>query len=189
MPIAFSECEWNITTSQGFGVETSLPLKYANSVSTGCNNYKGHDYDGGFGWLAHASNVCSGQVDANSWVTADTGVGAGNDCIPKIVPGAILYIPIYDCINKTKTLCVNDAMNPTTYYHIAGLAAFQVTAVQITGPKIGTSGPAATAECAAESKDGKCLFGKFIEALVPVGSVDTSGTATNYGINVLQPAG
>ena len=189
MPLSFSECEWNATAALGFGVETSLPLKYSNAATTVCDSYKGRDYDGGFGWLVHSTGTCQMTVDANKWVEADTGVGAGNDCIPQIVPGQIIYIPIFDCINKTKTLCVNDAQTPTTYYHIAGLAAFQVTAVRITGPIIGSAGAAATTECQNESLDNKCIFGKFIKDLVPVGTIDTTGGATDYGISVAQQVG
>ncbi|MFL6151460.1 MAG: pilus assembly protein TadG-related protein [Ornithinibacter sp.] len=189
MPLTFSECEWNVTKTIGFGTETSLPLKYAKNVQSKCDNYKGRDYDGGFGWLAHGNSVCGSTIDANSWVEADTGVGAGNDCIPKVVPGQTIYIPIYDCINKTKSFCGNDAMNPTTYYHIAGLAAFEVTAVDITGNVVGTPGNAAHTECIKESLDNKCIYGKFVKDLVPVGSIDTSGTATNYGIVNIQSVG
>ncbi|MFL6079481.1 MAG: hypothetical protein ACJ714_06090, partial [Ornithinibacter sp.] len=68
-------------------------------------------------------------------------------------------------------------------------AAFEVTAVDITGNVVGTPGNAAHTECIKESLDNKCIYGKFVKDLVPVGSIDTSGTATNYGIVNIQSVG
>ena len=191
IPLTFSECEFNAATTNAstFGVETALPLKYAKNTPNSCDSYKGRDYDGGFGWIKHPNGVCTATYVNGDWVEAETGVGAGNDCIPKVVPGSVLYLPIYDCINKTKTFCGNDAMNPTTYYHIAGLAAFEVTAIDITGQTVGTPGTDAKKECQKESLDNKCLYGKFLKALVATGTIDTSGTVTNYGLQVTLPAG
>ena len=103
----------------------------------------------------------------------------------------VAYLPIFDCVSNTKTLCDNTANGSHTQYHIDGFAAFYVTGWRNipSVPDAGTPGSDAVDECADEAQNNKrCLFGYFVDDYV-----DNSGTispgGSDYGVTVVQPLG
>lgn len=201
LPFSFSACEWDHATGATpgppvYGVETAIALNYASGKKPApCADFNGHDFPGGFGWLDREPD-CSVDIVPGDWagsVTPDSnGVGGGecNDLI-KLMVGEVVYLPVFDCVNSVQIYCTTDE-HPTSkqWYHIAGLAAFHLTGVNVTGQlkDMAGVGGAAKAYCAKVSKDNKCLYGYFTEGLVPVGTIG-GPTTPNFGAKVVQVAG
>lgn len=194
LPLTFRDCEFDeAITSPGYGVETSLPLKYGKDDSCDPTTASsGGDFAGGFGWMNELD--CEAAISTDMWVDADTGVGAGTGCLSQLNPGDTILIPIFDCISDSKTLCVPGAPTGTNvWYHIDRFEAFYVTGHRITGTGAGTYLPGyptagAKSECDDESLDKKCLYGWFIEDYVAnEGEIDPD--APLDGVNVVLPAG
>lgn len=199
LPLTFAKCEYTEAMTPpkgGYGVETALPLKYGKKV-TACADTasSGGDFDGGFGWLTSVVG-CQADVDANSWVDAQTGVGGGSGCYDQFKPGSTIFIPIYDCVSDSNAgnakPCVSGSPSGThTWYHIDGFATFYVTGVDITGKAdflSGYPGSSAKNECKNESLDNKCLYGWFLEKYIPAAEFLTSG-GSDYGSPGVVPAG
>ncbi|NHA69169.1 TadE/TadG family type IV pilus assembly protein [Phycicoccus flavus] len=202
LPLTFGACEWARavgatyntvtktfdTSAAVWGKEVALGVNYDTKNAT-CANFNGHDYAGGFGWLDHPTGVCEVSADKNAWVPGWPGNGTGNDCLPKLNVGVEIFIPIYDCINDSKTFCPNDTVSSKTNYHIAGMAAFVVTAVDLTGKTIGTPGADAKNDCQFQTNNKQCIYGKFVKDLVGVGEIDTDPNASDFGYSVTEAAG
>ena len=198
LPLTFAECEWkgSITApTGGFGVETSLPLKYSKKAASACTltSPSGGDFAGGFGWLS-TSVGCDLGTAAGKWYDAQPGVGGGSGCYDLFKPGSVAYVPIFDCISDSKTFCVPGSPSGThTWYHIKGYAAFYITAVDITGSGDalpGYPGAKASSECKTESLDNKCIYGWFLDDYVDdIGEIDYTGTVPDYGADVFKAAG
>ena len=191
LPLTFSDCEWQEATSDGtvFGVEVAIALNYKDKDH--CASVVGRDYDGGFGWLEHATGACDVVVDTENWVEGTPGEGKGTDCMHLVVPGATLYIPIFDCMNKDKNFCPTGLKEtPPTNYHIKGYGAFLVTGYKLpAGPLVGSAGADALAECSDEAKGGHCLYGSFEKALIPGAEIDTTPSGEDFGLDALQMVG
>jgi hypothetical protein len=191
LPFTLSDCEWDDATNSGtvYGVETALPLKYKDK--TYCGGVVGRDYDGGFGWLLHGSGMCEVEVDKNSWVEGDQGMGKGTDCMHLLPVGATILIPIFDCYSQTKVLPCVTSDKPHGVYHIKAYGAFTITGYKLPS-KTETSGVGSTAmsRCSSDFANGKhCLFGKFVKALVQEAEIDPDPTAEDFGAQVVKMAG
>jgi len=213
VPLTFSICEWYAATANGtiYGNrppftasnpetparEIALALNAPNDAA--CATWAGHDLPGGFGWLCHGSQCsppsstsCSIAVDGNGWVDVDTGVGAGNDCSGPMTTmvSTVVYLPVFDCRSSNQTFCDNTANGTHAFYHIKGYAAFFVTGVDINGQmntfRSGYPTPAAKATCTA--KGGKCVYGWFLQDLLPASAVIGDGSS-NFGLTVVQVVG
>lgn len=199
LPFAISQCEWYKNTSNGTSFKPAPPYSASNPADpawesalafnsdkdAACTTWAGHDFPGGFGWLTHDSS-CAVTVDANSWVGADTGLGAGNDCGDNIEDkvGDVVYVPVFDCMDDNKNFCPGVMPTGTkSWYHIKGLAAFYLTAVEVSGQlKANVPGyPTAAAKASCSSKGGKCVYGWFVKDLMPANAV-LSSTAPDLGL-------
>ncbi|HET7474528.1 MAG TPA: pilus assembly protein TadG-related protein [Dermatophilaceae bacterium] len=207
LPFAISSCEWYQSTSNGTAFKPAPPYTSSNPANpaweialalnsapnAACSSWAGHDYPGGFGWLTHTSS-CAVSVDANGWVGASTGIGAGNDCGDTIEAkvGSVVYVPVFDCIDDSKNFCPGiTPSGSNSWYHIKGLAAFYITAVEVTGQvKANLPGyPTSTARAACATKGGgKCFYGWFVKDLIPADAV-VSGTAPDLGLTALTVLG
>jgi len=142
-----------------------IALTFNGASDATCAAWQGHNYPGGFGWLTHGSAPgCALTIPTDHWVQGDTGIGAANDCGDQIeaAVGRVVFLPIFDCMSNNKVNCDNVAMGNNTKYHLYKMAAFYITAVDVTGQiKAGTPGAAAKASC--DTKGGKCIYGWFLE--------------------------
>lgn len=194
IPFTVSLCEFDkaVTTATVFPTpEIALGLKYKSSA-TCAHAPSGGDFAGGFGWLKQAS--CVAQLDRDSWVQVETGVGSGNACEAEIgaAVGTDVLLPIFDCANASKDFCPPGLPHGSwSYYHIKAFATFHLTATDITGSgglKTGTPGATAKAQCAAQTTDKKCIYGYFVKAtLTSDYSIDPD--APDLGTTVIKPAG
>lgn len=215
VPVTFSECEWKLGTLTGAAYGNAPPFTLTNPetplreialafnapADAECATWAGHDLPGGFGWLCHGDTCtppspadCSISVDGNGWVDVITGIGGGSDCKPEMnaAVGHMVYLPIFDCMSKTKTFCDNTAGGTHTFYRIKGYAAFFVTAIDIAGglkksyrpPDYPTAASAAT--CTA--KGGKCMYGWFVEDFLPA-SAFIGEDSFDFGLVAVQAAG
>lgn len=190
IPFTFSLCEFEAATTSGVfpTSEVAIGLKYKSAAA--CDTWHGSDFPGGFGWLQQTS--CLAQLDINSWVKVEPGVGSGNPCTDEILAtvGTDVLIPIFDCVNDSKVFCPPGLPHGSwSYYHIKGFATFHITAVDITGRlKAGTPSSSAKAMCNHDTTDKKCLYGYFVKkALTADAAIDPS--APDYGTTIVVPAG
>jgi hypothetical protein len=201
LPLTFGQCEWARAVGVTIGSdgefigtpsfptpEIALGTNYDAKDAT-CANFNGHDYEGGFGWLDHPTGVCEVSPDADSWVAGWPGNGTGNDCLPNVHAGDFIFIPIYDCINGEQILCADNEAPAKTYYHIKGMALFEVTAIDLTGKTEGTPGVAAKDDCALQTNNKQCIYGKFHKELVAFGDIDITGGTDDYGLTVVKQVG
>lgn len=204
LPFSMSACEWFNGTSDGTNYAPSPPYSTANPMPasfekaivlnqssslapSACATWQGHDFPGGFGWLTHtAAPACQAIVDTNGWVGADTGVGAGNDCGAKIngLVGQVVYLPVFDCMSLTKTFCNNTYSGTNTNYHVQALAAFFVTAVDVTGQVKNSLAGYPKVSCPSGQK---CMYGWFVKD-VGDGDVGPPG-GPDYGLVNVQAVG
>ena len=204
LPLTFSYCEYeDAIANAGYGNnpvvpankykgETALALKYATGGHPGdpCPDlgHTGMDAPGGFGWLDQTD--CKTQVDNNGWVNVDTGKSGPSYCLKA---GEVIYIPIFDCVSKAKSLCDNVAGGANTWYHINGFAAFYVTAWEFPGDKVslaGYPGTSANNECKKEATDKKsCIFGWFLDDYQDFTPGGVTSGGTNYGSTKFVAAG
>jgi hypothetical protein len=102
----------------------------------------------------------------------------------------VVYLPVFDCRSSNQTFCDNTANGTHAFYHIKGYAAFFVTGVDINGQmntfRSGYPTPAAKATCTA--KGGKCVYGWFLQDLLPASAVIGDGSS-NFGLTVVQVVG
>jgi hypothetical protein len=192
LPFTLSACEWRDATGSGATYPTAeIAIELNGSNDAPCS-FNGHDQPGGFGWLAPTPN-CQSKVDANGWVSVSTGVSPPSGCSDSIkaTVGQVAYVPVYDCQSNLKVLCDNTANGSNANYHILGLAAFFITAVDVTGQlKANLPGyPTAAAKAACQAKGGNCLYGYFLKDLVPTGTVIGPPGTPNLGATVIQMAG
>jgi Putative Flp pilus-assembly TadE/G-like len=214
VPVTFSECEWKAGTVKGTIYGNKPPFTVANPETpareiaialnapndAACATWAGHDLPGGFGWLCHGSGcippspaVCEMAVDGNGWVDADTGIGGGNDCKPQMnaLVGKVAYLPVFDCISGSKTWCTNDGSGTNAWYHIKGYAAFYVTGVDIAGGMLNNflpGYPTTAARQTCNAKGGKCIYGWFLEDLLPASAI-IGVDSTDFGLEAVQVAG
>jgi hypothetical protein len=205
LPFTISSCEWDHATGATPGpprfptAETALGFNYEKKKA-GCASFNGHDFPGGFGWTDRtsptAAEPCTAQILVGGWLGSQTaesnGIGGGNSCAAIITGyvGKDVLIPVYDCVNDDRNLaCPAGLPGVKTWYHVAGLAKFHLTALDVTG-QISGGTPSASAKtyCSKVTSDKKCIYGYFIEGLVPVGTIGGPGTP-NLGATVVQAAG
>jgi hypothetical protein len=201
-PLTINECEFDEVIGDdesGYGAITTIPLKYKKASSCVEDTApSGGDFNGGFGWVAH-DMTCMTAEAVPGWNDADTGVGAGNDCIKDLELGKVYLLPIYTCISDTDTLapCSPPDKIPggtNTFYHLGRFVAFKLLAYNLTSTGGWVPDPppdGVKAECSSESKGGKCIAGYFIkDYVVSGGSADPTKPPTGDGEPiVLDPIG
>jgi hypothetical protein len=207
LPLTFANCEVPAPDPPdaephdvGYGIETSLPLKYGRDE--GCSEDtapSGGDFGGGFGWLNDPDSDCVVDSAVPGWVDADTGVGAGTPCIPDLNIGDVYLIPVFTCFSDSDAgdddPCVPGSPSGTNvYYYISRYVAFELTNFKLTstgGWEVSVAPPSpGMRECTEESLDNKCLVGKFVEDYVdPTGEVDPTSPGGGDGPYALQPIG
>jgi Flp pilus assembly protein TadG len=225
VPIAVSACEWFKATSGGNLLSLAPPPTSATypqyspfpdslerallinapllPTTDPCDVWQGHDFPGGFGWLARTpAPDCQATTDANGWVGVITGVGGGTNggCAPIIAgyAGFLLHLPVFDCMSVNKIgpgptpPCDNTNNGSNTNFHIQTTVAFFVTAFDIANvtASIDANHPTATAKaaCKAYGTGSKCMYGWFVKDTSGGGTVGGPGTP-NYGDTVIQVLG
>jgi hypothetical protein len=189
LPVTFSECEWDAATHTGTVYAPAPPyppypagevvLKlHSTSEHGGCPSSGGAyaDLPGGFGWLDGGSG-CQLAVTVGGTVPADPGVGmpACGDLVTASV-GTVLYLPIYDAAWE-------NGSHGT--YRISGFAAFYLSGYYLPGAHPNrVDSPSGGGLC---SGSDKCLYGWFLQALVP--SSNRIGTGLPMGATVVALAG
>ena len=196
IPFTLSQCDWYLDTANGTFFPPNPPYTAANPIDptwekaltfngasdATCAAWQGHNYPGGFGWLTHTP-TCFLTVPPDHWVEGNTGIGAGNDCGPKIEysVGHVVFLPIFDCTDSAAKILPCQGNMPSganTWYHLVKLAGFYITAVDVTGQvKANLPGfPTAASKTACNAKGGKCIYGWFLtKGYDPGASVDENG--------------
>lgn len=193
IPFTISLCEFNnavgALTAEGGAFPSpnvAIALNYKKKNGA-CSGFQGHDFPGGFGWLDHVTN-CQADVKVGDWVGVNPGMGNAGECDTQIdaAIGSIVFVPIFDCISATDTFCDMDGGGNTVDYHLYGLAAFQLDGFNAPSYH-GDTGSNDGLKC--PGKAHACMYGHFVKAIVPVGSIDTSGTAPDLGARTIRPIG
>lgn len=181
LAVTISLCEWLSMTNNGATFPSAERALYLHDT-TGATNCpagpSGADLPGGFGWLDGAA--CSATIDASGWVVdgAQPGNGVSPDCKASLEAnlGKTLFIPIFI---ETNGLNGNNGN-----YLIDGFAAFKLTGYRL--PGVGqVSILTGTHLCTASQK---CLYGQFVEALVPTATFGPGGS-TYRGANAVALIG
>jgi len=177
VPFTIGLCQWNQETKNGTDFTSTADVAIQlNVMDAGC----GVTIPGGFGWLD--TTGCTTDITVGGNVGSNPGNGKGHNCqddISKLV-GNVIYVPVYD---RT----AGSGQGAT--FHIYGLAAFYLDGVA--APSFSyTLKPASKNHTGQPKCPGNaCIWGYFVKAIVPVGSIDTTGTAPDLGLTVLQMAG
>lgn len=198
IPFTPSLCDWYLATANGTFYPPNPPYNAANPIDPTwekaltfngasdptCAAWQGHNSPGGFGWLVHGpAPDCHVTIPADHWVEGDTGIGGGNDCGAKIEShvGSIVFLPVFDCSDgpaKVLPCQGNMPSGSNTWYYLDKLAAFYITAVDVTGQvKENLPGfPTAASKDACAAKGGKCIYGWFLtKTYAPGALIDPSG--------------
>ncbi len=192
IPFTIGACEfsqatgYNPPTTEGTYPSEDMAIALNYKKGAECESWNGHDFPGGFGWLSNVN--CETTVKSGDWVSVEPGMGNAGDCSTLIdaAMGNVVYLPVYDCISNNETFCDNAGSGSNAEYHLLGLAAFKLEGFYApsyhgdTGSDLGIPCP---------GKAGACIWGHFVKAIVPVGSIDDSGGSPDLGLNVIQMVG
>jgi len=177
VPFTIGLCQWNLETKNGtdFAGTTDVAIQL-NVMDAGC----GVTIPGGFGWLD--TTGCTTFITIGADVGSNPGNGKGHDCQDQIsqLIGKVIYVPVYDSTTGS---------GQGGTFHIYGLAAFYLDGVA--APSFSyTLKPTSKNHTGSPKCPGNaCIWGYFVKALVPVGSIGTSGSTPDLGLSVLQMAG
>lgn len=189
VPLAFSKCE----SDPGFTKDLQFFPEHGNSIADDpgyecvTSSSSGHEVPGGFGWLDHASGVCTATADVNNpWVGTNTGNSYDSDCAAAMNEwGAILadptktveiLVPIFDNVRGTGS---------NAEFHIEAFAQISLRGWNLKGGSK-LPGDFMTAEATALSSSLKLknsdngVFGRFIKKVSLVEAA-TMGGPTTYG--------
>ncbi|MGO4235798.1 pilus assembly protein TadG-related protein [Pseudarthrobacter sp. YAF2] len=143
LPLAFSECQFNLTG-------TTQVLAYHDGPSCASSNGSGHVVPGGFGWLDSDPGKCGATITlANPTVSSKQGVSEPGGCSTTFdnLKNQIILLPVYDDAGGQGT---------NAWFHIKAFAAFQLQGFNFPGHSWNNTGnPSCTGSC-------KGLIGKFV---------------------------
>jgi hypothetical protein len=194
IPFTVGACEFTSATGAnptdltgGTFPSANIAIALNYKANATCSTFNGHDFPGGFGWLDTEVN-CQAVVKAGNWVSVNPGMGKANECDPQIsaAVGTVVFLPVYDCISKNDVYCDSAGSGTQTDYHLAGLAAFQLDGFSAPSYS-GNNGSTDGLTC--PGKAGACMYGHFVKAVVPLGSIDTTGGSPNLGLSIIETIG
>ena len=165
LPLAFSECQFNLTG-------TTQVIGYHDGPSCASSNGSGHVVPGGFGWLDSDPGKCGASITlAHPTVSSKSGVSEPSVCSTTFdsLKNQIILLPVYDDAGGNGT---------NAWFHIKAFAAFQLQGFNFPGHSWNNTGnPSCKGNC-------KGVIGKFVRYV----SMDEGFTlgGPSLGANVFQ---
>jgi len=145
IPLAFSECQFNLTG-------TPQLLQYAGGPTCSSSSNSGHTIPGGFGWLKPDTGVCRVAISlAHATITSKPGKPTPQECSSSdfmALIGQTVLLPVFDDAGS---------QGANGWFHIKGFAAFQLTGYNFPGKSYNNNQ-------GAQSCTGNCagVIGQFV---------------------------
>lgn len=143
LPLAFSECQFNLTGA-------TQVIAYHGGPSCASSNGSGHVVPGGFGWLDSDPGKCGATITlASPTVSSKPGVSEPSICSSTFdnLKNQIILLPVYDDAGGNGT---------NAWFHIKAFAAFTLQGFNFPGHSWNNTGtPSCTGSC-------KGVIGKFV---------------------------